>query len=276
MDYPISTTRKGNGPIATIQDGKLTSIAFPGGREFMHDGRVGWGHSEITMFPIVGPAKDYKILIEGQEFSMDQHGIARYMGFNLSAMAKYVKLRQRFSKLGFIKNDKFMEGKDNPRLLAWPYPYSISKTIFPENEESITVRFKIENESLVETMPYMFGWHPAFRTQGKVESGLFYVGKKTHSLEEVMEASQTGALLLEGVRDVTYVNSESGLGVAISTKGFNHTMLWSPHEDMFCIEPVTHLPSPEVTPFSDPSAYEQLKPRECNEYDINIKPVLPQ
>jgi len=47
-----------------------------------------------------------------------------------------------------------------------------------------------------QSMPYMLGWHPAFRIATDERTRVF-AGEKSYTIEEIKQASRTGALLLE-------------------------------------------------------------------------------
>src|SRR3989344_6691304 len=79
------------------------------GREYMWGGgkpdalktpeeRTGWPNSEITIFPIVGAAKDGEIVVDGVRHPMGQHGIARHLDWSIQeATPASVRLVQRHS-----------------------------------------------------------------------------------------------------------------------------------------------------------------------------------
>ncbi|MBW2991362.1 hypothetical protein KY348_06710 [Candidatus Woesearchaeota archaeon] len=263
--------------------------------QFMHGGglldllkteedKKGWQNSEIVMFPVVGPVKDYQVQIGKDTHPMDQHGISRILGFgNINVQPNMAFLTQIHDGKTLLPNPKHEKDKTRPESLDWPFRYKLNKIIYPESEEILKVRFYLKGPNK-KNMPYMLGWHPAFKMHGPASEGVFYnltnqspVHRVT--LEEVIEASNSkeGALKLEGMRDIRYMNRQAGRGISIYTTGFDHLMLWCPGKEsgMFCIEPVTHIPSLEKQTkphFTDKDTHNVLKRKEAEEYSVKIMP----
>lgn len=279
---------------STDSDGQLVSILL-NGTEYMHGGgkpaelkdfrdKLGWTNSEIIMFPIIGRPANGKVTANGREYSMDAHGISRAVPFVIedvtstgitasqtcTALKKCTVLNdERLSVL----NPKYSHEKSNTRYLEW-MPFMIEKTITVD--DAVQVELTVRNLSKRQTMPYRLGWHPAFRVQGRVEDAVFEMNQcatQIVSLDEVISQSQTGALLLPGVRIVNYVDRKTGKGVKLTTNGFNNAMLWTPSADsgMFCIEPVTQLPDKQRV-YLDGVNKESLEPLDRKTYKITIQP----
>lgn len=272
--------------IAMVHNGKLVSI-IRGGREYMHGAErpcpeardlnpESWSKSEITMFPLIGPAKGYSAEVNDLTFPFDQHGVTRHLSWELDDSGyDLVHVVQRHCGEKWIGNTKHQPGRPNPSHLVWPFAYTLEKIIdvgkSPDDvciDHSVEVSFALTNDSEI-TMPYMLGWHPGFR---------FLPGRSIIErdngedvyMEDVLEASRTGALLLEDTTSVCYQNGSQGLEV--TTNGFRHMMFWSPspNSGMFCIEPVTHLPK-DVNHFTE-GEYDSLEPGKTAEYSVVIKP----
>lgn len=235
--------------------------AKQGEREYLHGGGKkeadkteedlrGWQHSEIVMFPVVGSVEGFKLTIDGKTYNHDQHGISRYLPFNT------VHLSQRCNIFGqnfyedSMPNPKTRTGKPNPETLDWPYPFSITKSFGliggSSAEESTILDTNLTVRNIGEqTMPYMLGWHPAFKTfNGK---GVFHRNfsvTPTATLDEVIEASKEGAYIMENTRRILYQDGRNS--ITMETNDFSHMMLWSPGKEMVCIEPITHLPGTDI------------------------------
>lgn len=268
------------------ENGQLISLTLDG-LEFFHDGGSptwngrGWGSSEIIAYPVFGPVDNYSVTVKDQQFTLDQHGISRHTTIlpfiPKKADKDLVSLVQTYDGTS-IPNSKFKPGKDRPKELSW-LPYELKKE-FQLKRNLLVCRLTVTNVSQTE-MPYLIGWHPAFKFLGDVDNGVFLNdnGEQLATLEQVMIASEIPpgeALTLEGIRSVTYMNS--GLGVRVSSEDFdNSMMLWSPSRDagMLCIEHTSQLPVFEKQKyFGDTVRCERLAPGDKKTYTITVQPII--
>ncbi|MBI2102581.1 HAD hydrolase-like protein [Candidatus Woesearchaeota archaeon] len=244
-----------------IYRGDIISILYDN-TEFMHGGskpkliqtaedQKGWNKSEIIMFPVIGPLEKYHVVVNNQIIPQDQHGLARYIPFEIIESQKdRLHLKQNHSADQLVQNIKFSSDKTRPPLLSWPFSYVIEKEIYL-NENKIRVDFTIKNYSQ-DKMPFMFGWHPAFKTLGDKNRGIFHINNEKYPLSSVIKASQENiAMLIENAHVITYINEETKQGITISSAEFPKTMLWCPDDNspMFCIEPVTKHPAPKESQY---------------------------
>ena len=274
-------------------DGQIVGIS-KGGVQFMHGGglpdllkteedKKGWQNSEIVMFPIVSRAKDYQVWIKEKSYPMDQHGISRILGFEKTGtQSDLASLIQRHDGRTLLPNPKYEQDESRPEKLHWPFAYDIYKVILLKPDRA-TIIFYLSGPNN-KNMPYMFGWHPAFKMFGPPSEGVFFnLTNQTHrhqiDLEEVIDAPKTGALKIKGMREIHYINGAGGRGISVYHKcGFKNMMLWCPGEDsgMFCIEPVTHIPLPpekQIKPhFTDNDTHDVLKRKEVKEFSVEIIP----
>jgi galactose mutarotase-like enzyme len=208
--------------------------------EYMHGGglpeeqksaedKKGWQNSEIVMFPIVGPAKENKIIIHGGEYPLGQHGIARHLPWSImSQNAQGITFLQEYDA-----NEPVQHGK-MAFPMAWSHAYSMEKTYRLEKEKFVA-EFSIQNRSST-PMPFMLGWHPAFRMSDKKESVTITANDQTITLDQVLEASMKSALFVTG-KEIMYTDDEKSFTVRSDMGKF---MLWSPADTLLlCIEPVT-------------------------------------
>ena len=130
-------------------------------------------------------------------------------------------------------------------------------------------------------MPYMFGWHPAFKVNGNSKDGMFEIvdsdGIKQYRLEELIsDVSQAkGPILIADSDYIAYGNKSTGIGFYLDARNFGNFMLWSPGKDagMFCIEPVTQIPvDPKKQAYFTDGKFESLKPSSRKDYSITITP----
>ena len=213
-----------------------------GNREWMHgaslpkseqkpEDTLGWQQSELIMFPVVGPVKDNFLDIDGNEYSMAQHGISRHLPWELiernGVMARF---RQLYLAGTPVANSKIEKG------LVWPFSYRMEKT-YELTGSGLKFTVTVTNES--ETpMRYSTGWHPAFKIHNPYFVAQDSDGDRRISLLEICEASLKSALVLSR-NELTLVDS----GTLTVTTDAPYIMLWSPAgSKMVCIEPTTQHP----------------------------------
>ncbi len=280
LDEGIICIKSGEVEVS-VHKGRVCSLK-KNGVEFMHgasksqelqdeDDKKGWSKSEITMFPLIGPAEDYCMRVGSYSAPLDGHGLTRNFSFEIVFHKKnHLKLRQKYLAHSLIKNKKYVKGNGRPEYLSWPFSYVLDKDIeIIENE--VHVRLSVENSS-DRKMPFMLGWHPAFKFLSNAEGAYFSVESKKHSLNEVLGAPG-GVIFVDG-KKISFRNNENNLGLDMETKGFSHFMLWSPGREagMVCIEPVTHLPEVEGNKnYFNEGHCESLKPGERKTYLVQLR-----
>lgn len=216
-----------------VEDGELRSFR-KGDREYMHDpSEPGWGHSDAEMFPIIGPTAEaaYRVQVPRGNAIQDQHGLLRELPYRRTGLEPHRAVFVREYTAGTpIANSKYPH-RSTARLLIWPYAFRVEKQFHLE-PGSLEITFKIEGEK---DMPFMFGYHPAFRLQGNVS--LRACGREIR-IGEILEA---GDRALE-VPDCDRVLLDGDAPLRIRTRGFGNFMLWSPDPGMVCVEPVSYYP----------------------------------
>jgi galactose mutarotase-like enzyme len=266
-------------------NGQLVSLSA-NNVEYFHKGGIagykgnGWKNSEIVPFPIFGPAPEQRVRVDDNTFYLEQHGISRYLKFRdenrkTTERATFVQEYDGFN----VVNPKYTKDNGHPKYMKWR-PYRLEKT-FELTDNGLVCELKLTNVSDVE-MPYMIGWHPAFKMQGNVETGVFKAkGKKIVTLEDVISASMDpdkGACHVLGCNSIRYLDNASNRGVIVSSNDFgNFVMLWSPGKDsgMFCIEHSSHVPG-AAEHFTDKNKFELLKPGETKKYRVMVELLASQ
>ncbi|MFC1497512.1 hypothetical protein ACFLS1_03440, partial [Verrucomicrobiota bacterium] len=227
----------------------------------------------LTMFPVVGPVKNFRIVTGDKVYALDQHGVSRYLPYRIEKLAgNTISFAQNHDGIERIKNRKFGPGKDNPEYLVWPFGCFIRKE-FELNKDRLDLKITVTNREK-EIMPYMLGWHPAFRMQGAPDKAVFEAGDREYSLDDIIEVK---TLILPGVGSAVYRDRESGHGIEVSSVGFDNIMIWTPARNagMFCIEPVTHEPCLSVDhDYFTSDRFHKLGFEETAEYAVSIKPVV--
>ena len=114
--------------------------------EIMYQGDEGWSGRNPSLFPIIGSTYSKYYEIHGKQYTMKNHGLARYATF---------KGEQLEDKLIFT----FCS--DEETLKQYPFDFVFEITYSLEGK-TLHIDYTIKNTSK-EDMPYSFGLHPAFR-----------------------------------------------------------------------------------------------------------------
>lgn len=247
-----------------------------GGRPVLHNAGLpinrehfdGWGNSEIIMFPLVGPAgSSWK---KTPNIRLDQHGLSRNLEWRtIDRNETGATLLQTYRAGEKIKNPKFNENKPHLEYLFWPFNFELKKS-FKLSPNKLEIGFEVTNNS-DESMPYQFGWHPAFRM---IEDGEFDLLNQNLDFESLKKYCSTNTVLsLPNQEQISYSNGEEG--ILVESKGFGNMMLWAPENSkgMFCIEPVTRIPdlSNNYESVADQKYPRLLLANESQKYSVTIE-----
>ena len=217
-----------------IEVGELVSYQVSG-HEFIHQkGSPGWRSSDTEMFPIIGPTNEagFKVSTPKGNAVQDQHGLLREMTYELVHQTETeVSFIKKYRANTEIKNSKY-PAKSTAEKLTWPYDFEFNKS-FELNEKGLTVMFKISGE---QGMPFMLGYHPAFKLHSA--SPLIKTSIKEVTLSQILAV---GSRALQ-ISDCTKIMLEDEKKLEISTEGFKSFMLWTEVANMVCIEPITFYP----------------------------------
>ncbi len=203
--------------------------------EYIHQkGSPGWRNSDTEMFPIIGPTAgaDFKVSTPRGAATQDQHGLLRELSYATIEEGKTsATFEKRYTAGTPVANSKF-PAKSTAEFLSWPYDFRFLKT-YELSKSGLTITFTISGGA---GMPFMLGYHPAFRLTG--DSPTVEAGGKTITLDEVI-AVDNRALRVPDCREIT-LHDEAKL--RIRTEGFGQFMLWTEVPSMICIEPITFYP----------------------------------
>lgn len=220
-----------------IDKGELVSYAF-NNEELIHQkGNPGWRNSDTEMFPIIGPTEpnNFSVLTPKGNYNQDQHGLLRELNYTLKNQTEnscvFIK---KYTAYTAIENSKYPE-KSNVRLVSWPYSFTFKKIIELSNK-LLKITFEITTEK---EMPFMFGYHPAFKLNGELDE---VISSKTQkiSIPEIIKGGDIAYPVLN-TNEILLVKA-TGLNLRIKTTGFKNFMLWTPVNNMLCIEPITAYP----------------------------------
>ena len=143
---------------------ELTSVKSVSGYEYIWQGQE-WKKHAPVLFPVCGGLLGSKFSYKGREYPMEKHGFAKISEFEATEITE--------SSLTLVL-------KSNDTTLAI-YPFDFTLTAkYALRENSLVASYTVENSGM-QIMPYMFGWHPAFNLWGEGDIASFYVefdGKK--------------------------------------------------------------------------------------------------
>ena len=225
----------------------------------------GWQNSAIFMFPLVSQAFNDKITIDGQELSMPQHGIVRYM--------RPVMCKQGPTHLtlayGYNGNYVVQTPKGEVRF---PRSFRLIAE-YQVRHNSLDMHFEVENLS-VKPLPYAIGWHPAFLDlDGKIETN-----RRTLTVEEITKASPSvthRSIILPGETDAKYISADGRIILDMKTQGFGNMQVWRQpsSQPVLCIEPISALPqTTHVGEFAARQGYVSLLSGQTKSYQVKITP----
>ncbi len=219
-----------------ISKGELVSFQ-KFGREFMHQkGAKGWRNTDTEMFPVIGPLKrnDYKVLTPNGDAIQDQHGLLRELDYELLEHTETTAVYEKvYTKNQHVTNSKYPD-KSTEKEVFWPYDFRFVKR-FELSGGVLKIAFEIESSK---GMPFMLGYHPAFKISK--DSIVQSDSRKEVTLDHIMETGADAFPVLKSSK-VSLVHIDNHT-VNISTKAFNNFMLWTEVDSMLCIEPITQFP----------------------------------
>ncbi|MDN3643935.1 aldose 1-epimerase [Lutimonas halocynthiae] len=220
-----------------IDQGELVSYS-KFGEELIHQkGDRGWGNADTEMFPIIGPteANNFKVTTERGEAIQDQHGLLREMAYEVVDHSRDTLVCKKvYKKNTKIENSKY-PAKSSEQWLSWPYDFEFKK-IFSLNDEKLSIEFEVDGEK---GMPFMLGYHPAFRLSGHNTEKIM-ANDKEIKLQDVLDAGAIAFKVLDS-SEIKLIK-EQGYHIQLETEGFHNFMLWTEVKGMLCIEPITAYP----------------------------------
>ncbi len=166
-----------------IDQGELVSFTNKG-HEFIHQkGSPGWRSADTEMFPIIGPTNEagFNVQVSKGNAIQDQHGLLRELDYQLVSKTDTLASFKKEYKAGTpVKNSKFPE-KSTEQWLFWPYDFEFEKS-FQLNENELEITFRISGQR---GMPFMLGYHPAFKLQ--TDNPIIEANGKEITLDAVLE-----------------------------------------------------------------------------------------
>ena len=126
---------------------EMQSLATRDGRAWLWNGDPAfWAGRSPILFPIVGKAPDNKVLVDGQAYEMQQHGIARRSEFRLVETSANACLHELVSS--------------ETSRAAYPFDFRLTLRHAVEGLR-LTVTAEVSNSG-AKPLPFGLGFHPAF------------------------------------------------------------------------------------------------------------------
>lgn len=240
--------------VITTKGGELISLK-KGGTEYIWQGDAAyWSGRNPILFPVVGNLKGAKTEIGGMEYSMNRHGFARDMEWELCEQGSdYVTLMLRES---------------TETLARYPFAFSL-KVTHRLLSDGFSTTFLVANRDC-KRMPFCIGAHTAFNCP--MHDGerfedydlVFETAERAHTLKltaEGLVAEEPGELILDDAdtlplsytpferldtlafdglksKKVALLHRENGGGVELDFGEFPLVAFWTkPGAPFICLEP---------------------------------------
>lgn len=228
------TTITLNNQSVQIDEGELVSYQVDG-HEFIHQkGSPGWGSADTEMFPIIGPVAEADFIVKTDRGAaiQDQHGHFRLLRYDLTTSSETAAVFCKTYRAGTLVDNKKYPENSNKAQLSWPFDFKLEKT-FELTDAGLDVRFTVTGD---EGMPFMLGYHPAFKLHTAAPT--IHTYDRAITLDDVL-AVGSRALEVPNCNKITLKDEKA---ITIETEGFQHFMCWTEVRNMVCIEPITFYP----------------------------------
>ena len=204
-------------------------VMWKGGAPIEHRPIVGWQNSEIVMFPIIGATPNGKITVDGTNFPMSQHGLARNLPWQTNINSEGVSMAQIYEAGNEVKNSK-------GEISVFPRSYKLTKNYSIDGEGKLVFKIEIENRSR-EALPYSIGWHPAFLA---LENSTVRLSKDgtvlcSFSLQNVF-ASPGNVIVADSCDNILYKNDRFNVEIK---HDFGTAQVWNKSEGYVALEPIS-------------------------------------
>ena len=240
---------------ASEHGGELHSITGKKeGTEYLWNGNPEyWKYHAPHLFPIIGKLKDSKYRVDGKEYELPSHGLARISQFTLLSQSnESITFELKFS-------DKSLE--------VYPYKFSLQVT-YTIKENSVKVSYKVINLD-DKKIYFSIGAHPAFmcpiekteiledyylKFNERENSSIMCFDKNTYFTHEkkdyltnsdVIELKKDifkdDALVFDDLKSnkITIKSKNHNKSLSVEFDGFPYMGIWAPADGapFVCIEP---------------------------------------
>jgi len=234
---------------------ELKSIKNNNGKEFLWQGDKNiWPGQAPVLFPITGGLKDDKYILNGNEYTMQKHGYARFCEFELEKQSKEAAT--------------FLLCSNDESLKSYPYSYELRIT-YTLVKNTVEVKYSVRNVS-DETMYFSIGAHEGYSCPEGIEeysiifdeneilnSYILEGNLLSHNSINILDNAKelpldykyfaVDALVFKDIksRSVTLKHNKSNKEIKIEFDGFNFFLLWTkPRAGYICIEPWCGIQDP--------------------------------
>lgn len=161
---------------------ELCSLVTGGKERLWSADPVWWPRHSPVLFPTIGRSKNDQILVDGQVYTMTQHGFARDLEF---------ELRTEKSSETILHYSLYDSGET---LQRFPFPFELH-LIYTLLKKGVHVRYEVFNPGN-RALPFALGAHPAFHLPTRGFDGLYMDFQEAESfkrqlLEEGLFNGQT-------------------------------------------------------------------------------------
>jgi len=192
-----------------------------------------------VLFPVCGPLKDGQYELNGQSYTMKQHGLARNMAWEVTEVA--AEEAQAAVTLTLVS--------DEETLKTYPFDFGLEfKYTLAGNRLTIDQRYINKSDR---PMPFYAGFHPYFFAPDKSNVKLnipamsYYdllTGAETefYGVMELNDRPETNVVFTDLDRlQVSFANHGAGKEIVIDfDEHFKYIVLWTLQgKDFLCIEP---------------------------------------
>ena len=240
---------------ASEYGGELHSITGKKeGTEYLWNGNLEyWKYRSPHLFPIIGKLKDSKYKVDGHEYELPSHGLARISEFTLiDKNSESITFELKFS-------DKSLE--------VYPYKFSL-QVMYAIKENSVKISYKVINLD-DKKIYFSLGAHPAFMCPieknevledyhlefNKLENSSIMCFDEntyfTHAKKEYLKNSNIinlnkdifkyDALVFDDLKSnrITIKSKNHSKSLSVEFSGFPYVGIWTPANDapFVCIEP---------------------------------------
>jgi len=256
-------TLESHGASATFDTfgGELTGYQ-KNGIEYVWQGDPAyWASHAPVLFPVVGALKNGSVIIEGKEYKMPKHGIARKREFELTGKTP--------------DSVTFTLKANDEGILMYPFRFSLTVT-HGLLENGFQTTYAVTNADERE-MPFCIGGHPGFRCplhgnesfedyellfdESETIPALYTDAETLLRRDTQVQLIQDGrriplrysdfdrdAFILDGLcsRGVQLRHKQTGKGLYFSFDGFSALGVWTPplkKAPFLCLEPWAGLPA---------------------------------
>ncbi len=230
----------------------------------------GWQNSEIIMFPIVGkaPGPENTIVIDGESFSMSQHGLSRLLPWKASFDPANSSLRlvQEYEAGQKVKNAK-------GEISEFPRSFRIVKTISIDDEGKVKVAIELENLS-EKPLPFLVGWHPAFVIP--IDAGRITPSTISDSISvSSVQRAEGNVIVAQNSDTITY---ETPLFALRMPHTFGKAQFWNMEGSYVALEPISAMSlsrAPNVTAdLSQQEGVKSIPPHQMLRYEAVMEITL--